>query len=90
MASVAESLKVLAHPYRLKIVEILEEAGEAPVHDIVDALGAPQAAVSGHLNKMRRAGLIAAERKGKEGWYRIADPHSLIILDCIRKKVGEQ
>lgn len=82
------TLRVLAHPQRLRIVEILEAETEAPVHEIVARLGLPQAAISQHLNHMRRAGLLKARRRGKEVWYGIAEPSSLIILDCIRKKQG--
>ena len=86
----ADVLKVLAHPHRLRVIEVLESASEAPVHEIVMALGLSQAATSHHLNRMRRAGLISAQRRGKEIWYRIADPDSLTILGCIRKKGAER
>lgn len=82
----AGALKVLAHAHRLKMVEILEREDAAPVHLIMNRLGLPQATVSQHLNQMRRAGLVHAARRGKEVWYSIADPSSLTILDCIRKK----
>jgi DNA-binding transcriptional ArsR family regulator len=84
----AGTLKILAHPHRLKIVEILQLTGEAPVHAIVGRLNLPQATISQHLNQMRRVGLVKARREGKEVWYSIADPSSLTILDCIRKKQG--
>ncbi|OQW97059.1 MAG: hypothetical protein BWK77_02730 [Verrucomicrobia bacterium A1] len=88
LARMAQVLKLLAHPHRLKIVEILEARDEAPVHEIVEQLALPQAACSQHLNQMRRVGLVAAERRGREMWYRIADQRSITILDCIRKKDG--
>jgi len=47
----------------------------------------PQAALSQHLSQMRRAGLLAARRRGQEVWYAIADPHALTILNCIRSKL---
>lgn len=82
LARVAQMLKLLAHPHRLRIVEILE-ADEAPVHAIVDHLGLPQGATSQHLNQMRRVGLVAAERRGKEVWYGIADRRAIRILRCV-------
>ena len=36
-------LKLLAHPHRLKVIEILEGEDEAPVHALVKRLGLPQA-----------------------------------------------
>ena len=83
---VASVLKLLAHPQRLKIVELLETAGAAPVHELEERLGLAQAATSQHLGQMKRVGLITAERRGKEVWYRLADPRCAAILDCIRSK----
>lgn len=84
----AGALKILAHPCRLKLVEILQREGELPVHVLIERLHVPQATISQHLNQMRRAGLVRAARKGKEVWYDIADPSALTILDCIRRKQG--
>lgn len=84
----AVALRVLAHPHRLKMVEILQREGDAPVHVITERLGLPQATISQHLNQMRRTGLVRAARRGKEVWYAIADPSALTILDCIRRKQG--
>jgi DNA-binding transcriptional ArsR family regulator len=85
----AQVLRLLAHPRRLRILEILETVEAAPVHAVVGDLGLPQGATSQHLNQMRRAGLIEAERRGKEVWYRIADRRCISILDCIRGKGGK-
>lgn len=89
LGRMAQVLKLLAHPDRLRIIEILE-AGAAPVHEVVDGLGLPQAATSQHLNQMKRVGLVASERRGKEVWYTIADPRSISILNCIRGKGGKR
>lgn len=88
LARMAETLKLLAHPRRLKIVEILDVKGPSPVHVVADELGLPQAATSQHLNQMKRVGLINADRKGKEVWYSVEDPRALTILGCIRKSGG--
>ena len=83
----AQVLRMLAHPHRLKIVEILEGCDEGvPVHEITARLGLPQASTSQHLNQMRRVGLVDCDRRGREVRYRIADDRSLSILDCIRKR----
>ena len=85
----AGALKVLAHPCRLKMVELLQREGDAPVHVIMARLKLPQATISQHLNQMRRAGLVHGARRGKEVWYGIADPSALTILDCIRRKQAD-
>ncbi|MFH0880007.1 MAG: metalloregulator ArsR/SmtB family transcription factor [Lentisphaerota bacterium] len=81
-------LKLLAHPQRLRIIEILHRRSAAPVHDIIAELMAPQSVVSQHLNQMKRVGLVTASRRGKEVWYSIADQRSISILNCIQGKGG--
>jgi DNA-binding transcriptional ArsR family regulator len=88
LARMAKVLKLLAHPYRLKIVDLLESAGSAPVHRLVEQLGLPQAVTSNHLKKMLRIGLVKRERRGKEVWYSLGDRRSLTILNCMRAKKG--
>lgn len=79
----SKTLKILAHPQRLRLVEILEREETVPVHVLVEETDFPQAVVSQHLNQMRRIGLLCAERRGKEMWYSICDPRVLSILNCI-------
>lgn len=79
----AETLKMLAHPQRLRLIEILEREETVPVHGLVKETGFPQAVVSQHLNHMRRIGLLCSDRRGKEMWYSICDPRALSILNCI-------
>ena len=89
LARMAEVLKLLAHPHRLKIIEILDVNGGAPVFAIAEQLDLPQAATSQHLNQMKRVGLITADRRGKEVWYTVADPRALTILSWTRKNGGK-
>lgn len=84
MARMAQVLKLLAHPQRLKVVEILDGRDEVPVRRIAEWLALPHAATSQHLNQMKRVGLLESERRGKEVWYRIADRRCINILKCIR------
>ncbi len=84
LSRAAETIKLLGHPERLKIVEILE-AGVATVSDIQEQLDMPQAIVSQHLAKMRGCGIVAAERDGVHVYYRIMEPKVRHILECIRK-----
>ena len=80
----AEVIKLLGHPERLKIVEVLER-GEATVTEIQDILDLPQAIVSQHLAKMRGYDIVTARRDGNHVHYRIAEPKVHHILSCIRK-----
>jgi len=83
---VADVLRMLAHPLRLRIIENLRYRSEVPVHEISEALHIPQATASQHLNLMRRAGIIKSRRQGKEVFYSIADERCVGILECMRGK----
>lgn len=82
----AQVLRVLAHPHRIKVIELLEARRTAPVYEISEHVGLPQAAMSHHLGQMKRAGIVRSVRRGKEVWYAIAEPRALTILGCMRKK----
>jgi ArsR family transcriptional regulator len=84
LSRAAEAIKLLGHPERLKIVEVLE-LNEATVSEIQEQLGLPQAIVSQHLAKMRGHGIVAAERDGVHVYYRVVEPKVRHILECIRK-----
>ena len=83
IGSAAEMLRTLAHPMRLRIIDLLNSADELPVSGITEYLGIAQAATSQHLNHMKRVGLIRSERRGKEVWYSVADPRPIALLNCI-------
>lgn len=80
------ALRVLGHAYRLRIVERLDLGGPAPGHRLLADLGGAQAALSQHLNKLRLAGVIRAERRGREVWFSLASPAALTILHCMRHR----
>jgi DNA-binding transcriptional ArsR family regulator len=83
LAEAAEMVRVLGHPVRLRIVELLE-TGERTVKEMQEALDAPQALVSQQLARMRGAGIVAGRRGGANVWYRIADSRVVRMLDCLR------
>ncbi len=79
----AEMLKQLAHPIRLRIIDVLNTTGTLPVCEITEYLGIAQPATSQHLNQMRRTGLLKAERRGKAMWYSVANARPIALLNCI-------
>ena len=88
LEQVAATLRLLAHPMRLRVVEALDALGEAPVHALTARVGMAPAALSQHLNQMKRAGLVRSARRGREVWYSVADPRALTVLACIRGRGG--
>ncbi len=83
LAEAAEMVRVLGHPVRLRIVELLEP-GEQTVTQLQESLDAPQALVSQQLARMRAAGIVEGRRSGSNVWYAIADERVVRMLDCLR------
>ena len=79
---VAEVLKAVGHPVRLRIVELLE-GGEKCVGDIVRAIGGKQAVTSQHLNMMKDKGVLSSRRDGARVYYRIENPNVIKLLHCV-------
>jgi ArsR family transcriptional regulator len=79
----AQVLKVLASPRRLEILHRLAE-GPIEVGRLAEALGASQPNISQHLAVMRSAGIVDAERDGREIRYRLVDPEVLVACAVMR------
>ena len=79
----ASVLRVLAHPHRLRICELLM-ADRLPVSALAKHLGIACNAVSQHLTMMKAMGILASEREGKEVYYRVVDERPNWLLECIR------
>ncbi len=68
----AETLSLLAHPIRLRILAILaRHAGHVCVCDLEATLPVKQPTVSHHLRLLRDGGLIEGERRGQWIYYAI-------------------
>lgn len=86
LVKASETIKIIGHPQRLRILEYLDTHGESTVGAIVDGIGGQQAAVSQHLNKMRVSGIIVARRDGKQVYYGAVAESAVTILNCLRRK----
>ena len=73
-------LKGFANKTRLQILCLLRDR-EVCVHDIVEALGMSQSAVSHQLRVFRDARLVAHRRDGRHVYYRLADDHVREMLE---------
>ena len=79
----AEVLKTLANPKRLEIIHLLAE-GPREVSKLAEELGISQPNVSQHLALMRSAGVVEAERDGREVRYRLSDPEIIVACETMR------
>lgn len=71
---VANLLKVLAHPIRLKIIDLLSQHRELNVNTIEKQTATSQSLVSHHLIKMNDKGILTSVRRSREIYYSLADP----------------
>jgi DNA-binding transcriptional ArsR family regulator len=87
--SQAELFKVLMHPVRLAILDLLRASSECVCH-MEAILGHRQAYISQHLMVLRQAGLVEDQRDGWNIYYRVAKPEIFTVLDSVRELMGEK
>src|SRR5829696_8943067 len=78
----AECLKTLAHPHRLRIVQMLLR-GRYTVGDLAEACGIPSHMASEHLRLMQRSRFLTSKKEGRLVYYQIAEPHLADIMACV-------
>lgn len=88
LSEAAECLKILAHPNRLQIVQMLLSGENYTVNDIAEACNMAQPTTSDHLRLMHRCGFLESVREGRTVFYSIAEPHLKDIMSCIQKRFG--
>ena len=80
----ADLLKLLAHPDRLRMIEELR-LGEKDVTSIAEALSLPATRVSQHLSQLRAGRLVEERRDGRSHFYRLSHPHlAAWIVDALQ------
>jgi len=70
----AKYFRGLGDPTRLRILRMLDQAGELSAGELVAGLGLPQATVSTHLACLRWCGFVATRREHRSVIYSVADP----------------
>ena len=79
----AEVLKTLSNPRRLEIIHLLAD-GPREVSRLAEDMGISQPNVSQHLALMRSAGVVQAERDGREVRHRLSDPEIIVACETMR------
>ena len=77
----AALFKLLSHPSRLAILQVLRDGEECVCH-LEAALGLRQAYISQQLMVLRQAGLVTDRREGWNVFYRVAKPEVYALLDA--------
>lgn len=80
----ADLFRGLAHPLRVRILELVCEADEVPVSALLDDMGIKAPHLSQHLAVLRRYGLVTSERRGSQVFCSAADPSVSGLLSAAR------
>lgn len=76
--------KVLGHPRRLELLDVLSQ-GPRSVESLADAAALGMSTCSAHLQALREAGLVEARRDGKRIYYSLAGPDVAGLWDHLRR-----
>ncbi len=80
----AEFFKALAHPMRIRILELLR-GGPLSVGQLQEAIGAPASSISQQLAVLRGRNIVVTERRGTTVIYRVRDADLFELLDVARR-----
>jgi len=85
----ANLFKGLAHPVRVRVLEVLAGAGDVSVTDLLSDTGLEASHLSQHLSVLRRHNLVVAERRASQVFYRLAYPKVADLLSISRALLVE-
>ena len=83
----AEVLKALANPARLRIVSILA-GGERTVSELCEISGLKQSLVSQQLKILRLSDIVEGRREMPHIFYRLSEPNVVGMLGCLCRFEG--
>jgi len=85
----AAFFKALAHPVRIRILELLAQ-GELNVQELQEALGLEQPVVSQHLSVLRTSNIVIGRKSGASVRYSVRDPLVADLLAVARQIFNNQ
>ena len=87
MGHAADCLRTLAHPVRLRMVQMLLH-GTYTVGELASSCDVARHVASEHLRLMQHCGFLSRRQEGRFHYYEIAEPHLCDIMKCIEKRFG--
>lgn len=85
----AECLKILSHPHRLRIIQMLLQ-GRYTVGELAESCGIPSHMASEHLRLMQRCGFLNSEKEGRKAFYEVIEPHLANIMQCVEARFDKK
>ncbi|HTS53775.1 MAG TPA: metalloregulator ArsR/SmtB family transcription factor [Burkholderiales bacterium] len=89
-ADLARVFTALGEQYRQRILLMFERGEELTIKDVADACPLSRTAISHHIRVLREAGILRAEKRGKEVFLSIDTGRVLDSLDAVRDYVREK
>ncbi len=84
----AECLRTLAHPVRLRMVQMLLR-GRYTVGELAEACEIRSHMASEHLRLMQHCGLLSSRRDGRRTYYEVSEPGLAGIMRCVERRFSE-
>jgi ArsR family transcriptional regulator len=84
-AELADVVKALADPVRLRLVSIIAtaESGEVCACDLPTLVDRTQPTVSHHLSLLVKAGILERDQRGKWAWFRLRRERLAALGDAL-------
>lgn len=79
----AEFFKTLAHPARIRVLELLR-SGERSVGELIPDVGLEPSHLSQQLGVLRRANVVQSRKEGSTVLYSVTDPRIFELLEVAR------
>ncbi len=80
-----ETLRAIAHPIRIAIVDLLHKNKRMSVTEIYEQLNIEQAVASHHLRIMKHKNIVSVEREGKSSYYSLSNGDYYTIVEILTK-----
>ena len=85
LENASETLKAIAHPARMVIVDLLHKHGNMTVTEIYEQMEIEQAVASHHLRILKNKGVVSVSREGKNSIYSLTSIDFHDIIDILIK-----
>jgi len=82
-----ETMRAIAHPIRIAIIELLFKNGKMSVTEIYESLDIEQAVASHHLRILKGKNVVSVQRDQKFSRYFLANPGFYEIVQILGKIV---
>ncbi len=86
----AECLRILAHPHRLMMIQLLLSGEKLTVGELAEKCEISQPQTSDHLRLMQRCGFLTSNRDGRSVIYVVTEPHLQNFMSCIEARFGTE